>query len=196
MRGIVFFVEGYTEIEFIKALVQCLQQKSTESRRNLKIEYKNAKGIGNYQQKVLRVFKNKIFRENPNITFDVVFCYDTDVFEYSRKPPVDWRTLETELMKEGAHKVVHIRAKYSIEDWFLKDYNGVLEFLRLPKKTSLPDGRGLKKLQSLFKKVNRVYLKGSKVDGFIQKLDMDKIVASLEQELAPLIELLNIPEEE
>lgn len=191
-RGILFFVEGDTEIEFIKALVQCLQQQNPQFARSQRVIYRNAKGIRNFQNKVFRIFKNQILRDNPGIIFDVVLCYDTDAFEYARKPPVDWKLVEADLKRAGAHQVIHIKAKHSIEDWFLKDYSGILRFLRLSQDTPLPEGTGIQKLKSLFKRANNVYVKGSNLKGFIQQLDMNGIINEITRELKPLIQALEI----
>jgi hypothetical protein len=191
-RGILLFVEGDTEIEFFRALVQCLLRQHSQSTRNLRIIYRNARGIRNFQNKVLRIFTNQILRDNPGIIFDVVLCYDTDAFEYARKPPVNWRLVEADLKGAGANKVIHIRARHSIEDWFLYDYSGLLRFLRLPQDTSLPGGSGIQKLKSLFKQANKVYVKGSNVKGFIQQLDIDEIIGGISEELSPLIRVLGI----
>lgn len=196
MRGILIFVEGDTEIEFIKALVQCLQQQNPQITRQQRIIYRNAKGIRNFQNKVFRIFKNQVLRDNPGITFDVVLCYDTDAFEYAQKPPVDWKLVEADLKRAGTHQVIHIRARHSIEDWFLKDYAGVLTFLRLPQDTLLPGGTGIQKLKILFKKANKVYVKGSSLKGFIQQLDMNKIVYEITGELKPLIRALGISQKQ
>ena len=50
-----------------------------------------------------------------------------------------------DLKNAGANRVIHIKARYSIEDWFLKDYSGILTFLRLPQDTPLPGGTGIQK---------------------------------------------------
>ncbi len=192
LRGIVFFVEGDTEIEFFKALVQWLQLQEPQSGRSHRIIYRNVKGIKNFQNKIVRIFNNQILRDNPGITIDVVLCYDTDVFEYARKPPVDWNLVMADLKNAGANRVIHIKARYSIEDWFLKDYSGILTFLRLPQDTPLPGGTGIQKLKSLFKKANNVYIKGSNLKGFIQQLDMGKIINEITPELKPLIQALRM----
>ena len=43
--------------------------------------------------------------------YSMSFCYDTDVFEFSQKPPVKWREVEKILIENGAAKVIHIKAK-------------------------------------------------------------------------------------
>lgn len=191
-RGLLIYVEGDTEVAFYNALVQALKPENATSNRYHKIIFRNAKGIGNFQSKVARVFKNQVLRDHPEFIFDVALCYDTDVFEYARKPPIDWRLVEKDLVYEGAINVYHIKAKKSIEDWFLMDYPGVLKYLRLPPETRLPNGDGIQKIQSLFKKANKPYVKGSNLEGFIDQLDIDKIIAGARKELKPLIRGLSI----
>lgn len=188
--GLLIYVEGDTEILFYKAVVQALRARGTGLYE--KIVFKNAKGIGNFQNKAARVFKNQVLIDHPGLMFNVALCYDTDVFEYSRKPPVDWAIVENDLKNAGAQNVYHIKAKKSIEDWFLIDYPGVLTYLRLPQETRLPNGNGIHQLETLFKKVNKVYVKGSHIVGFVEHLDIQKIITGAKKELKPMIKDLSI----
>lgn len=191
-RGILIYVEGDTEVAFYKAVVQNLKPGDTTSVMYPKIIFRNARGIGNFQNKAARVFKNQVLIDYPGIAFDVALCYDTDVFEYSSKPPINWGLVEADLISAGANRVYHIKAKKTIEDWFLLDYPGVLKYLRLPLDTRLPSGDGIHKIQSLFKKSNKVYVKGANLDGFIDQLDIVKIIDGISKELKPLIRGLSL----
>ena len=73
----------------------------------------------------------------------------------------------------GAEKVVHIKAKHSIEDWFLLDKEGLFRYLRLPDITRTCNGTGIKTIETLFKKGGKVYIKGRTQD-FVDNLNQKK----------------------
>lgn len=187
-EGVVFFIEGDTEVEFYKELVKYLRSK--KGRLNKKILYKNIQGITNYKNRINRIFNKDIIVKHPDRQFIVFLCYDTDVFEYAQHPKIDWKQIEKELRVNGANKVVHIKAKKSIEDWFLKDEQGVKKFLKLPQKTKLNGKNGQEQIEDLFKKANRVYIKGQKCEGFVKKLDIEKIVNEISDELKDIYKVL------
>lgn len=124
--------------------------------------------------------------------FCVALCRDTDVFELSQNPPIKWNEVESAFKENGVKKVIHIAAKHSIEDWFLLDTDGIISFLRLPKKTKVSGRNGYDKLKKLFKQANKMYYKGMKSNGMIERLDIDKIVQLIHIQLQPLYKELGI----
>lgn len=190
-NGIILFVEGDTDKQFYGALLSKLHEKC-EGKFPVKIIPKNIAGVGNYKSKVNRIYNNDIKIRNPDVQFTVFLCYDTDCFEYSKKPPIDWRNVEKLLIASGIQKVIHIKAKKSIEDWFLKDIDGVLKFLRLNKHQKANGRNGQEILKALFKKANKTYIKGNDCKGFIESLNMCKIIDEIFEEIKPLCEFLNI----
>lgn len=107
-------------------------------------------------------------------------------------PPINWSEVEQELRKNGASQIIHVRAKQSIEDWFLYDTEGVMEFLRLGKNTKVIGRNGYDKLQNLYRRANKVYFKGVKSNDMIARLDIDKIVNSVRDQLKPLYDVLGV----
>jgi hypothetical protein len=186
-KGIVIFVEGDTDVEFYKKLLEniryCCNNRQFDT---LRVIPRNLKGIGNYKNKACRVFNGDIVQKNPGITFKVFLCYDTDAFEFSQKPPVDWKKVEKVLLDSGAEKVIHVKAKRSIEDWFLRDFTGLCRYLKLPESTTCSGSNGVKKMENLFKKANKVYIKGKKVNGLVDALDIKKIMNEICCEIKPL----------
>mgnify|MGYP000989371681 CR=1 FL=1 len=138
-KGIAIFIEGETEIEFYKKLLKNIRPLCDDRKFNVsKVVTRNLKGIGNYKNRAYRVFTKDIVPK-------IFLCYDTDVFEFSQKPPVKWKDVEKLLLDNGAKKVIHIKAKKSIEDWFLKDFSGLCKYLRLPNSTTISGSNGVKK---------------------------------------------------
>lgn len=187
---VAIFAEGPTEIEFYKAVVM----KAREMMKipySCEIEYVDMKGIGNYKKDALRKF-NKLKTKYPNTKIHVFLCIDSDVFELAKKPPFDRNVLPKDLQEAGAEKVQYIIAKKSIEQWFLYDLDGVLSFLRLPKTTKVPSGNGQEALKKLFKKANKLYVKGNKTEGFIAKLNITTIMQKCCNSLKPLCKSLGL----
>ncbi len=187
---ILLLVEGETEVYFYKLLINNIRLIN-ETPFSCEIECKNIKGIGNYKNDALRRFV-EVQKKYPEYDIDVILCYDTDVFDLSKKPPVDMKALKKLLLEKGAHKVIHVEAKSSIEDWFLLDWNGVRKHLRLPAKTSRPAGKGQDVLKGLFKRANKIYVKGGKNEGFIDSLNIETIRKGICLSIKPLCNALGV----
>lgn len=192
-KCLVLFVEGDTEVEFYKRVIANARQRRADGRFDMNIECKNVRGVGGFKNIALRKFIKEIKpKYGEKCEFSVALCRDTDVFELSPKPPISWDEVETAFRENGVQKIIHIKAKYSIEDWFLLDTDGIISFLRLPKKTKVTGENGYDKLKKLFKQANKMYYKGMKSNGMIERLDIDRIVQNLCTELNPLYEVLGI----
>lgn len=190
---VVLFVEGETDKLFYERLVRELREEKQEKfRRDIEIIIKNVKGVGQYKRKVARVIKSEIKRDNPHCHCCAILCHDTDVFEFSSKPPFKWSEVVAELKKSGVDKVKFVRASHSIEDWLLIDGDGVLDFLKLSKQKNKVNrsNSGLKELERLFRQAGRTYIKGKRCEGLIESLDMRKIVVSILGDLKAICEEL------
>lgn len=188
-KGIVFFVEGDTEEEFYNKMINYIHSECGKFCFD-KILYRNIKGITNYKNRINRIFNKNIIQNYKDYEFIVFLCYDTDVFEYEQHPKIEWKEIENDLRDKGAKEVIHIKAKKSIEDWFLKDKEGILKFLKLPKDTKIKGKNGQEKIKNLFKKANKTYIKGQKCEGFINSLDMKKIMKEVPNELKCIYNIL------
>ena len=183
------FVEGDTEVDFYKKLIAYIREKNGGC-LHCKVDVKNVKGVGKYQNKVCRIFENSVKKQYPDYTYKVVLCYDSDVFEFSRKPPVDWDEVTKALLGKGANDVRLVKAVTSIEDWFLYDLEGLRKFLKLPKKFKMTGYKGQKGLVQLFLKAKKTYIKGSRCNGLIEALDLNVILPKIESEIANILEEL------
>lgn len=95
---------------------------------------------------------------------------------------------------KGVNRAFAIKARQSIEDWFLLDLEGVLRFLGLPAHVRPTGTNGVEKLKNLFRRGKKEYYKGVRAKGFIEQLDLDKIIRSEYQQLLPLFEVLGVKE--
>lgn len=185
-KGIVVFVEGETDLSFYTKILNEL--KILSDKFNLvtpKVLKKDMGGIGKFKNKAKRIFVNNIIQMYPDIEFTVFLCYDTDVFEYAIKPPVIWKEVDNSLLLGGADKVIHIKQKKSIEDWFLIDQESLCKYLKLQSSTKCTGKTGADKINCLFKKANKVYIKG-RTNDFIEELDIKRIISKVHKELNPL----------
>lgn len=190
-KVVVIFIEGETEIEFYKRLVS-IMRIHCGGRLACSVELINASGIGRYKDKVLRIFEKRIKKKYPNGEFYVALCYDQDVFEMSKNPPVNWQEVKKLFLDSGANEVRLIKAVHSIEDWFLCDTEGIFQYLHLPANTKLPSGNGYERLKALFKKGTKIYIKGKSNGHFVQALDMEKILLANCRDVLPLCKLLDV----
>lgn len=174
-RCLVLFVEGDTELDFYKRVISNAKEKKKDKKFNLHIECKDIK-----------------VRDGDKCQYTVVLCSDTDVFELEQKPPVDWEEVKEAFEKKGVVKVIMVRAKRSIEDWFLHDFESIVSYLRLNKKIKITGTNGYDKLKKLYRKANKIYYKGMRSNKLIEQLDIEKIVEVVGEELAPLYEALGI----
>lgn len=192
-KCLVLFVEGETEIEFYKAVISFVRGKLKNKRFDTCIECENVNGIGGFKNIALRRFEKKVKpKYDEACKFTVVLCSDTDVFELEQKPPVNWDEVRNDLISAGAHDVILVRAKKSIEDWFLYDSDSIVSFLRLKKGEKITGSNGYDKLKRLYKKANKMYFKGMQSNGMVEKLDIEKISLAVKDQLSPLYKLLGV----
>ena len=71
------------------------------------------------KSKVLRTFRKSIIPQYPGYEYHVILSYDSDVFEFSRKPLVDWDSVVKELKQSGVSDAEQVKAVRPAEDWFL-----------------------------------------------------------------------------
>lgn len=173
------YTEGATDKVFYDRLLDYVKTKAKNKKFIVdEIKKINIAGIGNFKTKLLNKFEREInitkYRDYKKI---VVLCYDEDVFDLvNQMPPIDRNQLENDLRNKGANEVIHLVAKKSIEDVFLLDVENIVRDLGLPKSSfNNLNGSGYKKLSTLYKKVQKVYVKGSSVESFVYKLNIEKI---------------------
>lgn len=194
MKHIVIFVEGATDKEFFKKLLEFYRSESSTELNHATLC--NMEGFGRFQSKAVPKLKNH-YKPNIEKTGDVLFavccCYDTDVFEFAENPPIDWSKIKSGVKDLGINHFVEVKARKMIEDWFLKDIDGLCSFLNLSKPISEINGKnGYEKMKKLFKLGSKVYLKGSYCHKFIDELDIAKIRKEIMHELKEFEKLLNV----
>lgn len=189
---IVLFVEGDTEKEFFNFLINFYRRTSSSRIHHIKIF--NQKGIGRFERKAASKIKHQIQNFYPHSEIVVFCCYDSDVFEFAKKPPTNWKLVRDQLKALGITKFNEIVAVRMIEDWFLTDLDGLVAYLNLKKVPNLKGGNAFEKIKILFKAGNKIYQKGSSSHKFIEHLSIQKIRSSYKKQLLKLEKEINYTE--
>ena len=79
-----------------------------------------------------------------------------------------------------------------IEDWILDDIAGLSRYLKLNEVPKLSGDNAFNKIQTLFKRANKVYLKGISIKGFVGEMDFTPIRKCRKSALSELETLLNV----
>ena len=190
----VIFVEGDTDKVFFDRLIQYYREYSTTE--VVSCEVRNLRGVSRYTNKIVGKLQNDICPKalKKGMAVTAVCCsYDTDVFEYAERPVVDWNNVEREVKKLGIRDFCHVRVEQMMEDWLLDDMAGICAYLKLKKvPESLSGETGYQKMQSLFKRANKIYLKGNSIAPMLVSIDMSVIRQQRQMSLARLEAILNV----
>ena len=131
-QRIIIFVEGDTDEEFFKAMLE--YYKSVSQTELVPCEVCNLKGVTRYTSKLLAKLKNDILPDakSKNINIKTVCCsYDTDVFEVRNPLMVNWDSISKSIKRIGVENFIRIGVCSSIEDWILDDMEGLCAYLKL-----------------------------------------------------------------
>jgi hypothetical protein len=180
-RLLVIYTEGETDEEFYrKLLIEIRKNNDNKSFAFKKIEFYSAQGIMRFQNKIISNFKKEYCIDKYRSYEKVVcLCYDSDVFEYASKPPINWGEVEKSLSELGADNIIKIVANHCIEDFFLYDIEGVRRYLRLARNQIPQNYQSLELLKQMFKKAGRQYYKGYRVAGLVDSLNISKIAQKI-----------------
>lgn len=191
----ILFVEGATDEVLFKEIIRYYKNKYKVER---KCYVKSFNGVSNYRKVAgcLNLdYLPRVKKEDYSLSY-VLCSYDTDIFEFSCNPPIDWNRIKKEIKVVVGEKTIVklIPVKSSIEDWLLSDLNGLGKFLSIKKlsKKSLRGRTGFDKIQDLFKSHGRVYFKGYESKNIVKILDIEMIVNEHDKDLKPLKEALGI----
>ncbi len=184
----VIFTEGETDRLFYLRLIDFYVKKYKKSKCTIII--KNLECIGNFKKKAAAYFNNEICKKHPDYNYYIFLTYDTDVFEFSAKPPINWVEIEVKLYSYNATNVYHIKAEKMIEDWFLFDIDGICINLGIKSPHKIKGNTGLEKIKFLFKQKNRIYVKGHNTNDLINSLNIEKIRNAINKQLSCLENIL------
>ena len=193
---VVLFVEGDTDEVLFKALIDYYRSTSKTELNPCRIC--NLRGVTRYSSKLITKLKNELIPDSRKGGYKIqtVCCsYDTDVFEVRNPLMVNWDTLRKTVKRMGINDFIQLGIRSSIEDWILCDIEGICRYLKLksiPK--SLKGNDGNAKLNDLYGKVRKAYLKGYQTKELIAALDMAVIRNKNKGTLKNLEKALNFSE--
>jgi hypothetical protein len=193
-NSLLFLYEGETEIEFYNKIFNIYLPA-----RSLRIHKHNLRGIYSINKKVRNCIHeflvNKNYADCNNIT--VVVAHDREGPDYIEST-LNLELLRSDFIKKRKSRIIQITeiiATQDLESWFFHDLDGIYNYLKTPKsKRSISNYTNTKSLNNkdisfLFHRFNNHYQKGSRVDGFIDHLDIRKIFNNV-PELQEFIQLI------
>ena len=182
-RILVFITEGPTDQEFYKKINVHIKEIHGNKKFNFdEIMYICAEGIGNMHRKMLGKFKHLVSGNDKfcNYAKIVCFCYDLDVFKNNiNNPPINRERMKKDFYDAGADKIIEIIADDCIENFFTKDIEGIKKFLNLGKRYKVPNKKGLELIKQMFKDGKKIYHKGTRVEGLVDSLNINLILAQI-----------------
>jgi hypothetical protein len=158
-------------------------------------EIQNLRGVTRYTSKVIGKLQNEICPNayKKGLIVKAVCCsYDTDIFEFSEQLVINWNKVKREVKRIGIKQFCEIKVECMIEDWMLDDLMGLCSYLKIDTPRTLQGKTGFEKIQTLFRKANKVYLKGVSIQKFIKNINMEKICSKRKESLVELENLLNV----
>ena len=191
---VVLFVEGDTDEVLFRALIDYYKIISKTELNPCRIC--NLRGVTRYTSKLIAKLQNEYLPDarKDGYKIQTVCCsYDTDVFEFRNPLMVNWDALRKTVKRMGIKDFIQLGIRSSIEDWILCDMEGVCRYLKLksiPK--SLKGNDGNAKLNDLYGKVRKAYLKGYQTKELIATLDMAVIRNKNKDVLKDLEKALNL----
>ena len=193
---VVLFVEGDTDEVLFKTLIDYYKRISKTELNPCRIC--NLRGVTRYTSKLIAKLQNEYLPDarKDGYKIQTVCCsYDTDVFEVRNPLMVNWDALRKTVKRMGINDFIQLGIRSSIEDWILCDMEGICRYLKLksiPK--SLKGNDGHAKLNDLYGKVRKAYLKGYQTKELIAALDIAVIRNKNKDTLNGLEKALNFSE--
>ncbi len=171
-----FFVEGYTEVEFYKPIIISKFQGLPKTIFNLK-------GLYNIHRKTYGHTLNFLQRKQDS-NVRIFCCLDRE--SRFNAPPLNLKDMREHFKSDPRFNgkvlsVDTIVATQMLESWFFYDTENIYKFLNVPKarrnlrKFSPPEKFTHNDLSALFRNHKKSYIKGEKCAGFIGALDLNKI---------------------
>jgi hypothetical protein len=176
-KSILFLYEGDTEREFYDIIFN-----KYLTPRKIRITQNNLKGIFNINKKVEGRI---IFHLDNHPERKQIYVFIAIDREGPKKTAllINLQSLKTKFLKHGSRikSINTIIATQDIESWVFYDIEGIYKFLKVPFKERHPQNYSdVEKtnnivLSQLFRKYGRLYSKGTRVQGFLKSIDMNKI---------------------
>lgn len=182
-HSILFIYEGETEGEFYSKIFE-----DHLPQRTIQIHKGNLKGVFSLDNKV----RNKI--QTYLLSDKFVKCKSIHVFvaydregDINTEPILDIEKLKREFIvdKSRVKSINQVIATQDLESWFYHDMPGIYKYLRVPKTERKLDvhpnvnATHNRMLSQFFHRYKKHYQKGRRAEGFIDDLDLKKIIGKV-----------------
>ena len=156
-----FLVEGKNEKTFYEKLWVVLEEKNPLL-KEIQKQFISLNGYTRFENKAYGLSKDYCSK-NPTHKTTVFLCFDTDVFERNEydRARID-RTIDRIKTLPLVRLVKEIKAKPSLERFFLEDPNAISNYLQISFDLCMVDpSRGLGGIKDIFRRANRYYTKNN-----------------------------------
>ena len=185
------FVEGDTDKLFFNLLISFLFKNAKKKEWGKdRLNIYTLDGICNTEAIVRSTLDDLDNKDKYSDT--VLLIYDTDAFEYQKKPPISLERIER-ISLSNKCEFFSIPIKHNVEDMIVFSLKEVIDYLKVPADYKLPkDMNGLSLLKALHKEVGQYYIKGNKCEGLLRCLDYSSISKKYCKVLKPLCDYLEL----
>ena len=211
--GIALIMEGDTEKYFYEEILKriCIDNQInfekvldeeelsyfyelTYNEQTVIVKIKNTETITQITNQYLW-FKNNCSDKYNNINWYVALCYDTDGKSITAFSQFDWYSLKERICNlNNVKEIFDCAAQQDVEDLFLIDFKGILNFLNVTDNLDVTDLKGRKgkiKLKNLYTDYTSLtYHEGKRALPLICSLDLRKIIIESNNNIKRIEEII------
>ena len=173
-KRLTIFVEGDTDKLFFSYLISFLFKNAKKKEWDNKyLKIVSLDGICNADGIISSTIDDLDEREKYQDT--VCLIYDTDAFEYQKKPPISIERVKR-LSDKKKCDFFSIPIVHNVEDMIAFSLSEIRTYLNIPPSYKIPKGlNGIELLKKLHKEAGKYYVKGNKCEDLIKCLDFNSI---------------------
>lgn len=173
-KRLTIFVEGETDKLFFSYLLNFFFRNAKRKKWDKnRLNIISLDGICN----AYGIVKNTIIDlDNKERYIDTVcLIYDTDAFEYEKKPPIGLQRVKR-ITEENNCDFFSIGIVHNVEDMISFSKDEIIKYLKIPSTYKIPKNLyGINLLKALHKEVGLYYIKGSRCEDLIKCLNYSAI---------------------
>lgn len=190
-KRLTLFVEGDTDKLFFSLLISFLfkNAKKREWDKN-RLSIVTLDGICNAEGIIKSTLDDLSNKEKYLDT--ALLIYDTDAFEYQKKPPISLERVE-KIAKKRDCELFSIPIEHNVEDMIAFSLSEIITYLKISSDYKIPKGlSGLTLLKTLHKEAGQFYIKGNRCEGLLRCLNYSSISKKYCKVLKPLCDYLEL----
>ena len=190
-KRLTIFVEGDTDKLFFSYLISFLFKNAKKKEwGNNYLKIVSLDGICNADGIITSTIDD--LEEKDKHSDTICLIYDTDAFEYQKKPPISLERVKRISDNKGCD-FFSIPIVHNVEDMIAFSLSEIRTYLNIPSSYKIPKGlNGIELLKNLHKEAGQYYIKGNKCEGLIKCLDFNSISKKYCSTLKPLCDYLGL----